>query len=71
MGAPDRHETRSWEKTTSMKRFSIRSKDAQWWRMSCYCTKRNDGVFSFQTGTHEEKQEAGGIVTKNFTKKIQ
>ncbi|XP_019740992.1 heat shock protein beta-8 [Hippocampus comes] len=28
-------------------------------------------VVLFPTGKHEEKQEEGGIVTKNFTKKIQ
>lgn len=28
-------------------------------------------IFFFHIGKHEEKQEEGGIVTKNFTKKIQ
>lgn len=31
----------------------------------------NSPIFFIHPGKHEEKQEEGGIVTKNFTKKIQ
>lgn len=34
-------------------------------------TRLSNGCVLFPTGKHEEKQDEGGIVTKNFTKKIQ